>query len=132
MTTPRRLVAFLLVAAMLPVRTVIGAGAPAQLVPTPRAQVIATSPTNRPFLAAASTLQPVDLAARGYEESELLVSGVANIYQWAPGAATVNVGVPNVAYTTRILVRRPKEVARFSGRVIVELLNPSGLYDFAP
>jgi hypothetical protein len=29
-------------------------------------------------------------------------------------------------------VRRPKDAARFSGRVIVELLDPAGLYDSAP
>lgn len=133
MTTPRLLLTCVLcAAAFLPVRVATAAGAPAQLVPTPRAQLLAISPTNRPFLAAASALQPVDLPARGYEESELLVSGFANIYQWVDSTAAVNVGVPNVAYTTRILVRRPKDAARFSGRVIVELLNPTGLYDFAP
>lgn len=102
------------------------------LVPTPRAQTLAVSATNRPFLAAASALKPVNLAAAGYEESELLVSGFANIYDWGASAGELNVRVPGVAYTTRILVRRPKDAARFSGRVIVELLNPTGLYDFAP
>jgi len=102
-----------------------------RLVPTPRAQVLPASVTNRPFLAAAFSLQPVDLAANGYQESELLVSGFANIYEWAPGRG-VTVRVPDVPYASRILVRRPVDPARFSGRVIVELLNPSGLYDFAP
>src|SRR5689334_9541808 len=92
------------------------------LVPTPRAQLLPVSPTNRPFLAAASASKPVDLGAAGYEESELLVSGIANIYEWGAGT-TVNVRTPDVPYATRILVRRPRDASRFSGRVIVELLD---------
>src|SRR5512139_2762592 len=105
-----------------------------RLVPTPRANVIPTSLTNRPFLGADHALAPVDLAARGYLEAELSVSGFANVYDWSPagGGDAVVVRAPNVPYTTRILVRRPKDAAKFSGRVIVELLNPTGLYDFAP
>jgi hypothetical protein len=104
-----------------------------RLVPTPRASVLTASPTNRPFLGADHALAPVDLAARGYVETELLVSGFANVYDWAAGGAEgVVVRSPDVPYTTRILVRRPKDAAKFSGRVVVELLNPTGLYDFAP
>ncbi len=105
-----------------------------QLVPTPRAQSLPASATNRPFLAAAQAQQPVDLAARGYVESELLVSGYANVYDWAEAgsAAAVAVRTADVPYTTRILVRRPLAARKFSGRVVLELLNPSGQYDFAP
>ena len=35
----------------------------------------------------------------------------------------------NAPYTTRVLVRRPADRARFSGTVIVEMLNPSNLFD---
>ena len=105
-----------------------------QLVSTPRARVLPASVTNRPFLAADRAQQPVSLAATGYIESELLVSGYANIYDWAPIGATSAVTVRNAAvpYTTRILVRRPLAAVKFSGRVIVELLNPTGQYDIAP
>jgi len=107
--------------------------AESRLVPTPRASVLPTSPTNRPFLGADHALAPVDLAARGYLETELLVSGFANVYDWAAGGADgVVARGANVPYTTRILVRRPKDAAKFSGRVVVELLNPTGQYDFAP
>ena len=54
-----------------------------QLVATPRARPMLVSATNRPFLAANRTQQPVNLAAAGYTETEYLVRGVANIYQWA-------------------------------------------------
>jgi hypothetical protein len=102
------------------------------LVPTPRASTITTSATNRPFLAAARTQQPVDLAARGYSESELLLRGYANIYEWAGAGAELAVRQANQPFVTRLLVRRPQDAGKFSGRVIVELLNPSGDYDFAP
>ncbi len=104
-----------------------------QLVPTPRARVLAISATNRPFLAAARSQQPVDLAARGYVESELLVSGYANVYDWAAaGSRELAVRNANQPYATRILVRRPRDARKSSGRVIVELLDPSGQYDSAP
>ncbi len=105
-----------------------------QMVPTPRARALPATATNRPFLAAARAVEPVDLGAVGYTETEYFVRGFANIYAWtgAPQDAAVAVRTPRVPYTTRILVRRPADAARASGRVVVELLNPTGLYDFAP
>lgn len=106
----------------------------AQLVITPRATLLPGSPTNRPFLAADHTAQPVDLAAADYVESELLVSGQASRYDWAPAgaAAAVTARGATAPYTTRILLRRPQNVARFSGRVIVELLPAGDQHDSAP
>jgi hypothetical protein len=105
-----------------------------RLVPTPRAKALPVSATNRPFLAASRARQPVDLATVGYSETEYFVRGFANIYDWwgSPQDAGVAIRQPRVPYTTRILVRRPRDAARASGRVVVELLNPTGLYDFAP
>jgi hypothetical protein len=102
------------------------------LVPTPRASVLAASATNRPFLAAARAQQPVDLAARDYTETELLLRGYANVYDWTGTDSELAVRQANQPFATRLLVRRPRDGAKFSGRVIVELLNPSGQYDFAP
>jgi hypothetical protein len=87
------------------------------LVATPRAKVLATTASSRPFLAAARSQQPVDLAARGYVESEVAVRGHSNASQ---------------PYVTRMLVRRPLDARNFSGRVIVELLDSSGLHESAP
>ena len=36
---------------------------------------------------------------------------------------------PDAPYTTRILVRRPKKRTKLSGNVVVEMLNPSNLFD---
>ena len=84
--------------------------------------------TSHPFGAANHTRVPEDLATIGYVEEEFLMAGTANVYDWpAPGPAVVRtVGVP---YVTRVLVRRPANRARFSGTVIVEMLNPSNLFD---
>jgi hypothetical protein len=119
-----------LLALLLLVNEAAGAQEPV-LVNTPRAQLLPVSPTNRPFLAAGQALQPVDLAARGYAESELRVSGRANVYDWA-SADAVEVRTADAPYVTRILVRQPRDAARFSGRVIVELLDGSAGYDAAP
>ncbi len=81
-----------------------------------------------PFGAADHTRVPEDLAAAGYVEEEFLMAGTANVYDWpAPGPAVIRTaGVP---YVTRLLVRRPAQRERFSGTVIVEMLNPSNLFD---
>src|SRR5215216_2631287 len=84
--------------------------------------------TSYPFGAADHQLVPQDLAKRGYVEEEFLVSGTANVYTWpAPGPAQIR--TPNAPYTTRVLVRRPAKLSRFSGNVVVEMLNPSNLFD---
>jgi hypothetical protein len=81
-----------------------------------------------PFGAAAHQMVPQDLSERGYVEEEYLVSGQANVYEWpATGPATVRTaGAP---YTTRVLIRRPAKRTRLSGNVVVEMLNPSNLFD---
>ena len=106
----------------------------AQLVPTPRATLVPASETNRPFLSAASAVAPVDLSAQGYAEDELLVSGQATIHEWAPAGAreAVVARAPRVPYVTRMLVRRPLDTTRFSGRVVVELLDSPERHDVAP
>lgn len=105
-----------------------------ELVPTPRAKVLAVSATNRPFLAAGRAAQPVALNASGYREQEFQVNGLASIYDWRitdGGAPRLSVHATGVPWTTRMLVRRP-DAARFSGVVVVELLDAGELYDRAP
>src|SRR5580658_1370082 len=83
-----------------------------------------------PFLAANRVFQPLDLKKAGYVEEEFIVNGTANTYDWAAdGSLTVKTA--NAPYSTRILVRRPADRARFSGHAIVELLNPARRFDWA-
>jgi hypothetical protein len=83
-----------------------------------------------PFLAADRNLEPVDLKKYGYVEEEFIVSGKANVYDWAADG-TVTVKTPGAPYGTRILVRRPTAAARFSGNVVVELLNSVRRFDWS-
>ena len=80
------------------------------------------------FGAAEFQLIPENLKKVGYLEEEFLVSGTSNVYSWpAPGPAVVKTaGAP---YTTRALVRRPAIGQKFSGNVVVEMLNPSNFFD---
>jgi hypothetical protein len=83
-----------------------------------------------PLMAANRTLQPIDLKKLGYVEEEFIVSGTANVYDWAAdGSLTVK--IPNVPYATRILVRHPADPARFSGHAVVELTNTARRFDWA-
>jgi len=66
--------------------------------------------------------QPLDVSAHDYVEEEYLVSGEARVFDWAATGMQAQARGP---YTTRILVRRPRDSRRESGRVIVEPLNPS-------
>jgi hypothetical protein len=96
-------------------------------VPDVRGPIVVTS-TSYPFGAADHTRVPERLEEIGYVEEEFFVSGSANTYDWpAPGPAVVR--TTSGAYTTRVLVRRPVSRARFSGTVIVEMLNPSNAFD---
>ena len=98
---------------------------------TPIPQVtgpLAVTSDSYPFGAADHQLVPQDLARAGYVEEEFLVSGRANVYEWPePGPAVVRTA--NAPYTTRVLVRRPAKRTRLSGNVVVEMLNPSNLFD---
>jgi hypothetical protein len=79
-------------------------------------------------MSAAHAVEPIDLRKLGYTEAEYFVSGKANVYGYGTsgGLRTLASGA---RYTTRILVRRPSDPRRFSGNVIVELLNPSDKFD---
>ena len=84
---------------------------------------------SHPFLAAAHNLQPMDLAKLGYTEEEFLISGDANVYNWAEDGS-LQVKTANAPYTTRILLRRPSDLARFNGAVVVELMNTARRFDW--
>ncbi len=83
-----------------------------------------------PFLAASRVQEVVDLAKAGYVEEEFIVSGLANVYDWA-AAGSISVKAANAPYTTRILVRRPSTPARFSGNVILEPLENARRFDWS-
>src|SRR5579862_9875474 len=82
-----------------------------------------------PFLESDRLLRPYNLKKAGYLEQEFLVSGAANVYDWAT-SGTLGIRTPNAPYTTRILVRYPADPVRFSGNVVVEPMNEARRYDW--
>ncbi len=91
---------------------------------------VTVSAESYPQLAAHRTQANLDLEAMGYVEEEYLVSGKANVYEWAQDGS-VSVKSADAPYTTRILIRRPVNPGQFSGNVIVETLNNARRYDWA-
>ncbi|MGK5741220.1 alpha/beta hydrolase domain-containing protein [Micromonospora sp. URMC 103] len=67
---------------------------------------------------------PDDLAARGYVEEEFYLSGVADGWDTAGNRVATD-----VAYETRLIVRRPADPRRFSGVALVEWQNVTAGYD---
>ncbi len=83
-----------------------------------------------PYMTASRLIEPMDLSALGYVEEEYFISGRANVYDWAADG-DLTVATPNAPYTTRILVRRPSDAARFSGNVAVEIMHTPNRQDFS-
>jgi hypothetical protein len=101
----------------------------AETVPVPETARLAVSADSYPFNTASHDLVPLDLAKRGYSEEEFIVSGTANVYEWgADGSLTVKTA--KAPYADRILLRHPSNSSRFSGTVIVELMNPARRFDW--
>src|SRR5262245_54526349 len=82
-----------------------------------------------PFLKSSRNLVPADLKQTGYTEDEFLISGKANVYDWAADGS-LNIRTPGAPYTTKILVRHPADPARFSGTVVVEIMNAARQWDW--
>jgi hypothetical protein len=107
-----------------------GGGAATQPQPVPAPTVTG------PIAGQPAALSAVDLGPRGYVEEEFFVEGTARAYE--PVGALTGDGRWNVQttatapYRTRVLVRRPKDPAKFNGTVEVEWLNVSGGLDAAP
>src|SRR5215472_18557604 len=89
----------------------ICAAALAETVPVPKATRLGFTTDSSAFNSARRDLEPLDLASRGYTEEEFILSGSANVYDWAAdGSLTVK--TPNAPYADRILVRHPSTRAR--------------------
>lgn len=95
--------------------------------PVPKATLVPATAASYPFGAADHQLKPEPLEKMGYVEEEYFLTGAANVYDWPATGAVVR--TPNAPYVTRVLVRRPKSKGKFSGRVVVEMMNPSNLLD---
>ena len=89
---------------------------------------IAETAASHAFLSSAHLKQPVNLSKYGYVEEEYSISGDARVFGW-PDGTTPPPTLATGHYTTRILVRRPKDDSKFNGTAIVEPMNPSSPVD---
>lgn len=64
----------------------------------------------------------------GYLEDEYFLYGTANIYD-EDAEGKLSIVTPEAPYVNRILVRRPADVSRFSGNVLIEIVNATAGYD---
>lgn len=64
---------------------------------------------------------------RGYAEDEYFIYGTSNVYATKNGKAEIVYA--DAPYVNRILIRRPKDKAKFSGNVVVEILNSTNYMD---
>ena len=78
-----------------------------------------------PFAAAAGKCRFDEI---GYVEDEYFMSGTANVYG-EDASQNPGVEIPDAPYTTRLLIRRPQDVKRFSGNVVIEVLNATAMLD---
>jgi len=131
---PRALAGVAVVAAIC-AGSVVGASASGPATTT-QTQPVPHPTVNGPIPGQPASLSAVDLGPRGYVEQEFFVQGTARAYE--PAGPLNQDGRWNVQptttapYRTRVLVRRPKDPARFNGVVEVEWLNVSGGLDAAP
>lgn len=101
------------------------------VVPNP---VVTPIPQDAGIKQHAFVASPLDLSAYGYGEQEFTVAGTANTYnrdgQWrSDGKWGIKVARADRPYTTRILVRRPLDPAKFNGIVVVEWMNNTAFMD---
>lgn len=127
--------------------TAIGLAALAIWTTQASAQTAQAAPPTQANTQAASTLTPMpnlgggaimsrqaQLAAWGYLEEEFQLKGTAQAYEpegeWKKdGIWPLKVSGTPQAYDTRLLIRRPRDPARFNGTVLVEWLNTSLGFD---
>ena len=96
----------------------------------PALELLPVTATSHPFNGAAWQNKPIDLKKYGYVEREYLMSGTANVYGWVAGSEYSTQVLRDGQYATRVLVRRPANLNKWSGRVVVELMNTSAGYDW--
>jgi len=80
---------------------------------------------------AANLEYPIDLGSYGYVEEEYVIRGRADLFAWLRPDEPPYIRVEDAPYATRILVRKPKDPARFSGCVMIESFNTATGLDHA-
>ncbi|MDR1132280.1 MAG: hypothetical protein LBL15_07675 [Oscillospiraceae bacterium] len=77
----------------------------------------------------ASAEKYCNLSDCGYEETEYYMRGTANVYRSAAYQGDVEVRTPDAPYINRFITRAPREPAKCSGNVIIEIINPTSFME---
>jgi hypothetical protein len=96
----------------------------------PSTELLPVTADSHPFNGAMWQNKPIRLEKHGYVEKEYLLSGKSNVYDWTPAGDFDTTVLTSGDYTTRMLVRRPKQMKNWSGKVNVEIINMSAGYDW--
>ena len=96
----------------------------------PTTELLPVTKESHPFNGAAWQNKPINLAKYGYVEHEYLLSGKSNVYDSSPNGNFELRVLRSGEVTTRMLVRQPKKMEKWSGKVNVEIINPTSNYDF--
>ncbi len=123
----RAAVALMVSAALMAGGTVAGASSPPATV---NYQAVASfsNPPDTGTISEPLTAQPSELAQNGYVEQEFFASGTATAFTATSMPSDGKWSIEpksSASYRTRIIVRRPKDAARFNGTVVVEWMNES-------
>src|SRR5947199_4941199 len=104
--------------------TSVGIAAATHVPPMPTVSPLPVTGASHPLLYYKLLQRPLPLDEYGFVEEEFLISGRGNVYDW-PTAANQDLQVVyrDAPYTTRILMRRPRDLSKFSGNVYVEVMN---------
>lgn len=86
---------------------------------------IEVTPTSHPFSTAVGRLQFEEM---GYMEEEYFMYGTANVYSEVDDHRA-EIVYRDLPYCNRFLMRRPVDMSRFRGNVVVEILNSTAGFD---
>lgn len=85
----------------------------------------ASTSSSHPFPSATHKL---GFEKAGYVEEEYFFEGTANVYE-ENGERSKKILHENMPYCNRFLVRKPADAERFSGNIVVEILNATAGFD---
>ncbi len=89
---------------------------------------IPVTESSHPYCAMAFSRCRMNLADYAYVEEEYFLSGTANVYDLDENGR-LYIKYEALPYKNRILVRRPRDIRNYSGRVLMDILNASSGYD---
>lgn len=88
-------------------------------------RLVPATENSKPFIAAAERCHFNEL---GYVEDEYFMTGTANVYEDDEEKQVTPICM-DAPYTTRLMIRRPESIEKFSGNVVIEIVNSTADFD---